>query len=270
MRLVVLLLLVFGVEFSAEAVTCTGDDVSEVCDLPIIEGGRCAKVMYYRFYCDNSTSGCNGDCFGDTPGGHWFDMTRLQYVNSDKPAPRWRCRCGCFAEETEFHTDAGNIKGTELINSKDSEHYVSSLDAFDLRSSTYRRINGITYGGDSELSIQIKTASGRAIILSQAHPAVIADVHGRIVAIKKASALKQGDYLLGVDGKSDEIIAISEREYRGRMLNFNVASADPSHHLIVANDLMMGDHAWQEQITSVESRIMYRNEILQAIRRAKP
>ena len=265
--LIVILFLVFSLD--SQAVTCTGDDVSELCDLPIVEGGRCAKVMYYRFYCDNSTSGCNNDCFGDTPGGHWFDMTRLQYVNSDKPSPRWRCRCGCFAEETEFHTSAGNIKGTDIINAKDHTHYVSALDDLGGLHSTYRRINGITYGSDKELSIFIKTASGRKIILSRAHPAVIAAPEGTIIAIKKAEALQRGDYLLGVDGRSDAIIAISEREYHGRMLNFNVASSDPSNHIIVANDLMMGDHAWQERITSIESRIMYRNEILKILRRAQ-
>ena len=262
-------ILFLGFSYGAQAVTCTGDDVSEVCDLPIVEGGRCAKVLYYRFYCDNSTSGCNGDCFGDTPGGHWFDMTRLQYVNSDKPSPRWRCRCGCFAEDTEFHTNAGNIKGTDIIQRKDNIHFVSSLDDLNNWHATYRRINGITYGGDKEMSIFITTESGRKITLSRAHPAVIADTRGQIIAVKKAETLKRGDYLLGVDGQSDKIITIDEREYQGRMLNFNVVSDNPSHHIIVANDLMMGDHAWQEQITSVESRIMYRNEILKAIRRSK-
>ena len=250
--------------FSVQAVTCAGDDVSEICELPVIKGGRCASVMYFRLYCDNSTSGCNGSCFGDTPAGHWFDMSRLSFA--DQPRPRWRCRCGCFAEETLFQSSEDDISGTEIIANEDKAVMVSSLDYFDETTTTYRGINGITYGAEKEKVIAIKTENGRAITLSRAHPAVVADAKGSIIAVKKAEKLQQGEFLLDAEGRSDRITAINELTYKGKMVNFNVISNDASNHFVIANDLLMGDQAWQEQLTSVESRIMYRNQILQAIR----
>lgn len=252
--------------FQVEAVTCTGDDVSYICDLKSVTGGRCASLYYFRLYCDNSTSGCNGGCFGETPSGHWFDMSRL---NIDGEAqPRWRCRCGCFAEETVFQSDY-DFSGHEIIAADSVVQSVSSFDDISLQTTTYRPINGVVYGAGKEKAVEITTVGERQLILSRAHPVVIADAAGRMVAIKKAETLQVNDLLLAGDGRSDRVAQIRNIDYHGKMVNFNVQSNEPVHHLLLAADLVMGDLAWQERLNSVESRIMYRDGILRALAKGK-
>lgn len=255
-----------GATFQVEAVTCTGNDVSYICDLKPVTGGRCASLYYFRLYCDNSTSGCNGKCFGETTSGHWFDMSRLNI--DGKAQPRWRCRCGCFAEETVFQSDY-DFSGREIIIADDIVRRVSSFDDISLQTTTYRPINSVVYGAGKEKAVEITTLEERRLILSRAHPVVISDTAGRMVAIKKAETLQVDDLLLASDGRSDKVIQIRDIDYHGKMVNFNVQSNDPAHHLLLAADLVMGDLAWQERLSSVESRIMYRNAILQALMEAK-
>lgn len=241
------------------AITCVGNDVSEICDLPIADGSRCNSRIFSEVYCGDNAD-CGDNCFGVTPSGHWFDMSRLDA--DGVPQPRWRCRCGCLAEETVFE-GLVDVTGTDIVTSKDG--MIASLDALDSRSASYRPINGITYGAEQELAINITTVGGRTMTLSRAHPVVIADEQGQIVAVKQAEALQVGELLLAADGRSDRLVQVSEQPYRGKMVNFNIQSVKPVNHLLFANDLLVGDLAWQERLSSVQSRILYRQEILQAL-----
>lgn len=242
------------------AITCAGNDVSEICDLPIAEGSRCNSRIFSEVYCGD-TADCGDNCFGVTPSGHWFDMSRLDA--DGVPQPRWRCRCGCLAEETVFE-GLTDVTGTDIVAAKGG--VIASVDEIDNQSTSYRPINGITYGAEQELAITITTVAGRTMTLSRAHPVVIADEQGQIVAIKQAETLQKGELLLATDGQSDRIVQLQEHPYTGKMVNFNVQSTEAVNHLLFANELLVGDLAWQERLTSVQSRILYRQEILQTLR----
>jgi hypothetical protein len=107
-------------------------DWNIICDLPEIGGTRCEGVEFFRYYCAPGTAGCDkipGGCVGLTPSGHWFPVV----VNS---VPSWRCRCGCFAEETVFSRESGEKRsGTDIIGTIGQElstpFTVSTLDDFD-------------------------------------------------------------------------------------------------------------------------------------------
>lgn len=241
------------------AITCVGNDVSEICDLPIAEGSRCNSQIFSEVYCGD-TADCGDNCFGVTPSGHWFDMSRLDA--DGVPQPRWRCRCGCLAEETVF-AGLTDVTGTEIVANKGG--VIASLDALDSQSTSYRAINGITYGAEQELAIKLTTIAGRTMVLSRAHPVVIVDEQGQIIAVKQAETLQEGELLLATDGQSDRIVQLQQQPYTGKMVNFNVQSTEAVNHLLFANDLLVGDLAWQERLTSVQSRILYRQEILQAM-----
>lgn len=241
------------------AITCTGNDVSEICDLPIAEGSRCNSQIFSEVYCGD-TPDCGNNCFGVTPSGHWFDMSRLDA--DGVPQPRWRCRCGCLAEETVFE-GLTDVTGTDIVTAKGG--VIASLDEIGNQSTSYRPINGITYGAEQELAITITTVAGRTVTLSRAHPVVTVAEQGLIIAVKQAENLQEGELLLATDGQSDRIVQLREQPYTGKMVNFNVQSSEAVNHLLFANDLLVGDLAWQERLTSVQSRILYRQEILQAL-----
>lgn len=255
--MLVLALLVGGSPLAA--ITCVGNDVSEICDLPIAEGNRCNSQIFSEVYCGDNAD-CGDNCFGVTPSGHWFDMSRLDA--DGVPQPRWRCRCGCLAEETVFE-GLTDVTGSEIVAKKAG--MVASLDTIDSQATSYRAINGITYGAEQELAIKITTVGGRTMILSRAHPVVIVNEQGKIVAVKQAETLQRGELLLATDGQSDRIVQLQEQPYTGKMVNFNVQSDSAVNHLLFANELLVGDLAWQERLTSVQSRILYRQEILQAL-----
>lgn len=259
---VALLCLVSTSSLQAYAVTCTSGDMGPLCNLPEIEGTRCATASFFAFYCTNQTAGCEtvpGGCFGSTPPGHWYPIADATQV------PRWKCRCGCGAEETVFDGPIA-LTGSDLIrNSEASGIFLSSVDDYSSPNMSPREINGIMYGPEKEGAYRITTAAGRVVTLSASHPVPTVTDSGELVAMKQAQILKSGEFVQDTIGMSDEITRIERIAYAGRMVNFNVVSSDAAHHIVVANGLRIGDRAWQERLHSVESRMLYRAEILKSL-----
>ena len=99
---------------------------------------------------------------------------------------------------------------------------------------------------------------------------VLADKRGSLKAITKASSLKLGDMLLSSDFSKQKITSIKKKEdYLGQVINFNILSSDPSHHLIVAAKLLVGDIAWQESLNAVNSRLLWRNDLVNFLTKKK-
>lgn len=263
MKKILLLILFHVIATEAFATTCTkpNDWADRICNLEISPGTRCANVEFFASYCNDDTVGCDtiaGGCFGFTPPGHWYAIP--DGVN--KP-PRWRCRCGCFAESTIF-AGLENATGKQLIETDGLNFLIEGADDRNFNSTSYFEINGISNAPDKE-SYFIKTASNREVILSDSHPVVVVNDDSKIIAVKAAENLSVGEFLLNADREAEKIVDIQVKKYQGNLMNFNVKSTRPENHFVLANNLWMGDQAWQETINSHSSRILYRLEILKIL-----
>ncbi len=245
-------------------VTCTpGDDTADVCKLEVIEGTRCVSVEFFKDYCNNNTDGCDGTCTGFVPPGHWYPLV------DDSKKPRWRCRCGCFADMMRFDAADGEITAAEIIKMKGSNILLASLDSFEKPYLfTYREIKDVMHSKEAN-AYYITTQSGRTLVLSAAHPVVLGDSEGHLVEMKKAKDLKEGERLIAVDGWSDQIVGISLNQYGREMMNFNISTDDPSNRIVSTNGILTGDLGWQETLHRNGSRQWFRHDILKAIKQYK-
>ena len=263
--------LVFVFSFWSEvfAIRCVeGDFDPMLCELPILAGTRCQDVEWFRIYCNKATEGCkdvkNG-CIGMTPPGHWYPLVENGY-------PRWRCRCGCFGEETYFLTEKGKFYGYELVenisNFRDSIARLMSLDEIESTYFSERAFNSLMFSRQKE-AIMIATVGKREIILSHSHPVLIADIDHKLTSMKRAQDVRVGDFLMDSGGIPDRVTNSGPIKYGKRMVNFNIMSENAVHHIVPANDLLMGDLGWQETLNSFGSRILYRTEILKFLNKKK-
>ncbi|NRA67686.1 MAG: hypothetical protein HRU19_24605 [Pseudobacteriovorax sp.] len=263
------LLLTASLGSKAFGVTCTaGDWVEVICSAEDWgsfnpAGSRCwdntATQAQMITGCTNAAAGCKelGGCFGPNPVGHWV----VTVINNKKV----RCRCGCFGEDTKFAGPSGVVTGSELIDlwRVNKEQATTDLLAYNPFHGDFSvaSINGITSGPEKEDVFIFITKQGQ-VTLTRAHPVVIADETGKVVAVKAASQVSSDDYLLSEDGKAVKIDEIKETAYEGLVVNFNVAEESGLDHFVSANGFIMGDNAWQQVLAGEESRLLSRLDIL--------
>ncbi|NBW83337.1 hypothetical protein EBR21_16435 [bacterium] len=254
---------------AAFATTCTqpNDWVPGFCDLPVASSPRCvvsADNWIARGACVAGTVGCAeiGGCFGTVPVGHWYPFV-------DSGAQK-RCQCGCFGEETEFVTSEGTITGTDLIaQSSGKSLKLLSLDSLFARSLSERDIKGVVFGPEKELVFSVSKETGRRVTLSAQHPVLVVNESGELQAVKAASKLDEGEFVLGEDGIADRVIGIEKKSYAKRMVNFNVASTDAQNHFVLANGIVLGDNAWQQHLASVDARILLRADLVKELSKSE-
>ena len=256
----------------ALATTCTQPDdwVPQLCDLKIAAETRCAIMadnMIARNACAPQTDGCAaiGGCFGFVPPSHWWPIM--------DGGESKRCVCGCFAEETSFLAESGNVTGRDLIDGakKPNTPYSSEkqrilgLSALNSKNLQDFEINGVVYGREQKPVYFVTTTLGRSVTLSEQHPVLVVDENGSFAAVKTVANIVAGEHVLTDDGRIDTVISVLTKDYQNRMVNFNVMSRDPANHFVAAGGLILGDNAWQQRLASTEARILQRSDLLQAM-----
>ncbi|NRA64012.1 MAG: transposase, partial [Pseudobacteriovorax sp.] len=129
---------------------------------------------------------------------------------------------------------------------------------------TASSVNGITSGPESELVFIFNTNQG-SITLTRAHPVVVVDESGFVIAVKAASNIDTNDLLLSDSGHPVKIESIDETSYPGLVVNFHVAEESGTDHFVSANGLIMGDNAWQQRLAAEERRMLRRVDILREL-----
>ena len=250
--------------------TCTRPDWAPVCDHDVGEG-RCVlskNNSLARDACVPETAGCAdiGGCFGYTPIGHWYPYKDNGVM--------YRCQCGCFGEETVFNIGGNAVTGREIIDAgkdyQNSDLSIQSLSEFDNTGRTeFREMNGFVSGDEKEDAFTFTTSTGKKVTLSKSHPVLVVAADGTVQAMKTSGEVKKGDFFLSDLGGAEEVSNIETAPYSGKMVNFNVKSTNPAHHIVSANGLLLGDNAWQQRLASVHARVLWRADILKEIRKAK-
>ena len=129
-------------------------------------------------------------------------------------------------------------------------------------------INGLMHAKESH-AIHLMAEGKHTIFLSEGHPVLLANQIGEVEGMKQAKDVSVGEFLLTHDHRAVQVLRVERVAYEGEMMNFNVVSSNPIQHIVVANDLQMGDLAWQEKLHSIEARMYHRQDLWNYLERQK-
>lgn len=240
------------------------DRAHPLCNDRATPGGvRCGEPQAFANNCAEPPAGVNpalsaqcaaaGGCFGDTESSKWYTYT--------ENGKTYRCQCGCFAEDTMFATALGLDVSGKLLTAGVSPMLLG-LGNFDGRSLEPVAISSVVSGPEYKPVWQFATSSGKSFTLTENHPLLLVDSSGQLRRVATAKQAKLGDFVLNIDGVAEEIVASKQMPYQGKVVNFAVESQNPSHHFVAANDIMLGDNVWQQQLARTEARLLERDDII--------
>lgn len=160
------------------------------------------------------------------------------------------CMFGCFDSNTKvliygqdektLYCPASQISGATRLLSFDPKSF---LDAPLVQP---RQITKIIKGdaGYKETLIDFQLANGRSLKVTPNHGMLLDD--GRVIL---ARHVKQGDSFVGLKGEKVAINNIATFEQDEGVINFRLAGPkDGSSHIMVAEGVFVGDHAWQADL----------------------
>ncbi|MDQ3231944.1 MAG: hypothetical protein M3Q07_09005 [Pseudobdellovibrionaceae bacterium] len=255
------------------ATTCTQPDdwINAVCKYdPLVPNERCwtdpVSAGNMAAQCSPAVVDCHltpeGACFGTVQPDHWI-------VTGTADSGIRRCRCGCFAQDTQLTTNSGTIQAISLLEKQNEALELAVNSGFDDFGLDVKPINGLISGPEGEDAYTFTLKSGRSITVSKAHPMMTVDQGSKISLVKSAQDIVVGDNFSAESGGHDAVVAINKGPYGKLMINFNVASNNAMEHFVFANGVRAGDNAWQQYLASEERRILKRNDILMLVGNAK-
>ncbi len=150
------------------------------------------------------------------------------------------CPEGCFEANTEFFM----LSKEGVVGSKSARDITKSDEIASLTSTSSlvepefasRSIHNIT-SGPEELELYVfSLENDRSLAVTTFHPMVLAD--GRIIRAKDVNA---GDEFVGIDGEIVVVENVSLRHTEEDVYNFWVDVDSSQEHVIVAEDVLVGD-----------------------------
>jgi hypothetical protein len=159
------------------------------------------------------------------------------------------CRCGCFAEDTAILGAAGWVPVQELerdalVASYDAANDAAAEQAEAGVALTPRPLASVISGPEAQDLYVFVLANGHELKLTQHHAVALSD--GRMVAARDVGP--QDAFLDYQTGRPVGVLAIERRPASGTVYNFEVAADDASAHVVVAEGVLVGDLAWQNQL----------------------
>lgn len=154
------------------------------------------------------------------------------------------CPVGCFEANTKIlvtdaddqanEIEAQNVQKSDRLKGLDKE---SNLAAPSLVS---QRLKKITAGPEELPLFRFHLDNGRTLAVTSYHGMVLSD--GRVVHAKDVSV---NDLFLSKDGNPVSVLDISRAPTELDVFNFELDVADPQEHIMVAEDVLVGDLFWQ-------------------------
>ena len=165
------------------------------------------------------------------------------------------CACGCFAPDTALLTGAGYLpakdvaegfKTLKILNLNLESHIQSpQLNVSSIRNSTS--------GPEKKPLVVIHTDRGQTLRVTELH--AILTRNGEMV---QARELKAGDGLVLSSGQITNVIQIEHQMTDGNVVNIAVEAENPIEHVIVAEDILVGDLLWQSSLQDLQNQILVR------------
>ncbi len=133
----------------------------------------------------------------------------------------------------------------------------AALDALSYQTLPVREYTRSFQEGN-ELILNLVMKSGKRLAVTEGHPMLLATG-----VMTTARLLKTGEHLIRYDHQTDEIIAIVEEQFWGRVYNVAPRSGHPLENIVIAEGYLTGSGAYQylEQFSSLIGRQLMRKTI---------
>lgn len=154
------------------------------------------------------------------------------------------CPVGCFEANTKILVE--NDDGTTNERPASQIGMSDRLAALDKNSDLYepnlisKPLSLVTAGPEEYDLFRFKLSNGRALSVTQYHGMVLSD--GRVVF---AQDVKLDDAFVSSNGQEVEIVSIDRISTDLNVHNFKLDVDTPEEHVIVAEDVLIGDLYWQ-------------------------
>ncbi len=162
------------------------------------------------------------------------------------------CKCGCFAADTLIKTATGDIAVNQL-SAKDQVITLSSAARMTDLSFQDSLIKSTTSGAEASLLYHFTLSNASALKLTQHHGVLLSN--GRMTTAKE---LTIKDELVTATGEFVQIDRIERIKADGAVYNFEVKNDLPVEHIVIANGILVGEVAWQNQYTQYLNQITLR------------
>ncbi|WP_148273434.1 Hint domain-containing protein [Stigmatella aurantiaca] len=160
------------------------------------------------------------------------------------------CKCGCFEANALILTESVNGASNKWIAAKDvtKDTKLVSLDETSKLSRPGMKsqsVKALTHGKELPALYVFSLSNGRDLKVTQNHGMLLSD--GRVVEAKTLSA---GAEFVGLDGSTVRVNTISFERTKREVFNFEVDTQSKQGHIIAAEGVLVGDLAWQNQLSS--------------------
>lgn len=170
------------------------------------------------------------------------------------------CPCGCFDQSVRLLVQGGGVKFDWLTAGDITKAWYSttimavesSSSLTDLRLVPLK-LKIATKGPEATQLYVISTKFGDGLKLTSNHP--VLTQAGRMVLAKD---LNMGDVLVGSQGESVPILAITRQDAEREVVNFATDTREHLSHIIVAEGVLVGDLVWQASYVEDLNKIVIR------------
>lgn len=168
------------------------------------------------------------------------------------------CVAGCYTPSQSVEFNGKMLSVPEAYEAKLSTVTAltkdASLEALDFNEQTIR---SFVAGETQEDIFKLQTANGRVVEVTAEHPMLKAD--GNMV---KARTLKEGDQLLGADGKALTLSKVTVFNFKGTVWNVRPESKAKIENVLNAEGFLTGSVRFQNEWAEDDYRLSLRDEII--------
>ncbi|AKQ67126.1 putative cell surface protein [Myxococcus hansupus] len=158
------------------------------------------------------------------------------------------CKCGCFEADTQILTqDADGFRVWLSAKSVRSTTELISLDeTTNLTTPGFltRNIVAMSQGKESPSLFVFTLDNGRQLKVTQNHGMLLSN--GRVV---EAKTVRVGDEFVGLEGEIVTVRNLTFEHTAFDVYNFEVNAEDKAGHFLAAEGVLVGDLAWQNQLS---------------------
>lgn len=251
-----------GKAFNDAGFTSRKPDADWVCQAPTAnETGEAIERNTLRCLLDQKQAcqvGFGGDPSerGDhnVPGGAWYWIP-----GASQQHPDVRCECGCFTGDVEVLTHLGPMR-MDIVSQNASALGGISVEVLggetaELKASARLRNPDFVVGPEEKPIVHIVTSADHSLTMTDSHPILV--LRNDNWQMVRAEDLNFGDTLMnaaGVEEKVTELTSYLLPDSNRLVYNFDTKGKTDYEHIIVANNLRVGDLNWQKRLDEQKHR----------------
>jgi hypothetical protein len=169
------------------------------------------------------------------------------------------CTASCYEPDQKLLFSDGEIPIGEALDKLQDQVMTltddSTLDYVNLQSRNVKHYTRSATPTKHEI-LTIRSHSGGELKVTKNHPLLTSE--GLMI---EAGELKVGDSLVQIDGQADAIVAISEKEYFGRVFNIQPEANSQQGQIVIAQGFLSGSSWYQNDGYEFINRLILRRNV---------